>query len=142
MKTCPKCAEQVQDAAKVCKHCNHRFFRPVEAAIYVTGLLFIGSIFLMPAIKDDGPVAQTTSSDSAIDATIVAERVVRMRLKDPDSAQFVHYGNGCGTVNSRNGFGGMTGPQEFIVTPQLHAVLQEDDPERFRKAWNKNCVEN
>lgn len=25
MKTCPKCAEQVQDKAKVCKHCGHKF---------------------------------------------------------------------------------------------------------------------
>src|SRR3546814_3038760 len=54
-----------------------------------------------------------------------AEKLVRRQLRDPESAIFSDMyvvgtrpdrsDVGCGTVNSRNGFGGMAGGQRFIV---------------------------
>lgn len=50
-----------------------------------------------------------------------AKDAVRYKLKDPESALFadLHQGDNeyfwCGTVNSRNGFGGMSGPKHFMV---------------------------
>src|SRR3546814_7080247 len=58
-----------------------------------------------------------------------AEKLVRRQLRDPESAIFSDmYVVGprpdrsavvCGTVNSRNGFGGMAGGQRFIVGPTI-----------------------
>ena len=59
---------------------------------------------------------------------LIAEKIVRLYLRDPDSAKFTDVsfrmmkkpGGGdmavvCGDVNARNGFGGMTGAQPFAV---------------------------
>lgn len=66
-----------------------------------------------------------------------AENAVRDTLRDPQSAVFTKveygrfFGNGteavCGYVNSRNGFGGMSGPKRFAVAmldegPRVQAI--------------------
>ena len=49
------------------------------------------------------------------------EKQVRESLKDPDSARFGEMSNSedgaiaCGTVNAKNGFGGYTGDQTFML---------------------------
>lgn len=50
-----------------------------------------------------------------------ATEAVRLALRDPDSAVFTEIavlddGRVCGNVNSRNGFGGMSGPEPFLVS--------------------------
>lgn len=66
-----------------------------------------------------------------------AERLVKNRLRDPDSATFKHYTNGCGSVNAKNGFGGMTGEQNFVIDADGRALLPSDG--RFEKAWRALC---
>jgi hypothetical protein len=39
VKTCPDCAEEVQAAARVCKHCGYRFERPAAARKPILPLL-------------------------------------------------------------------------------------------------------
>lgn len=81
--------------------------RAVLAAVVVMGLAGCG-----PA----GP-----PSDAQLE--VAAQDLVKSVLRDPDSAQFsdlrVSRLNAdpvvCGTVNSRNGFGGMAGPERFIA---------------------------
>jgi hypothetical protein len=53
-------------------------------------------------------------------AIITAERSVRSRLKDPESAQFSDSiytvgGYVCGMVNARNSFGAYSGQQAFMM---------------------------
>jgi len=77
---------------------------------------------------------------------IVAKDQVKARLRDPASAEFTNVRivrrNGrtaiCGYVNSRNGFGGMTGPQRFIAGG---AVGLEDDfgPGQMDEVWAMMC---
>ena len=62
------------------------------------------------------------------------EDELKKKLRDPDSAVFsdVHFGKlvadgkeavvVCGRVNSRNGFGGMTGAQRFIGGGEASAI--------------------
>jgi hypothetical protein len=49
-----------------------------------------------------------------------AKELVRSRLRDPASAQFsiirVSGSTVCGTVNSKNGFGGYAGAEGFVVS--------------------------
>jgi hypothetical protein len=68
------------------------------------------------------------------------KRLVRARLKDPESAMFTIYADGCGLVNSRNSFGGMTGDQGFIVYPDDRVWLQEERRKGFRAEWKKRCA--
>ncbi len=67
-------------------------------------------------------------------------------LKDPDSAKFEAVRTGwtsgapvtCGYVNSRNGFGGMTGRQRFI-SGNVTAVEEQMPAGEMDKAWDRLC---
>lgn len=86
-----------------------------------------------------------SGSDPALDrhkSEDFAERLVRLRLRDPDSAEFRHAENKCGYVNANNGFGGKTGFQGFVITPTMRIVLEEDDRAKFPSIWNKYCLTN
>lgn len=72
-----------------------------------------------------------------------AEMLVRLTLRDPDSATFVHLKPGlCGYVNARNGFGGYTGLQRFIIA-DTGPVLEERvaNPAAFDRTWQERCVQ-
>ncbi len=76
-----------------------------------------------------------------------AKELVKQRLRDPGSAEFtdiqVFAGSGrrpmvCGRVNARNGFGGMTGAQRFIVGGIV--VLETEVGEGgMDELWSKSC---
>ena len=44
----------------------------------------------------------------------------------------------CGYVNSRNGFGGMTGPQRFIAGGTV-LIEEQVTAEQMQSAWNDFC---
>lgn len=77
-----------------------------------------------------------------------AKALVRQKLRDPGSAEFSALqlrpgsngssANVCGFVNSRNGFGGMTGPMRFIAGHTV--VLEEEIGEpSMNQLWNEVC---
>ena len=80
---------------------------------------------------------------------IAALNRLRNGLKDPDSMQTrstrVPSGKAylCGEVNSKNGFGGMTGFKGFIAGPvdSVPLAIQGEtmDDAEFRKAWSELC---
>jgi hypothetical protein len=74
---------------------------------------------------------------------------VRSRLKDPRSAEFkkVYFRRGsdgipmtCGQVNSKNGFGGMTGFQHFISAGREDLTFLEEDVDGFAQLWSRFCA--
>ncbi|MEM9086341.1 MAG: hypothetical protein AAGB23_10500 [Pseudomonadota bacterium] len=79
---------------------------------------------------------------------LIAEDLVKERLRDPDSAEFsdlkVYQPNPdqaatiCGYVNSRNGFGGMTGRQRFIAGGTV-LVEEQVTAKQMQIAWNEVC---
>ena len=92
-------------------------------------------------------------------AEVSAEAVVRASLRDPDSAKFSDVtahrspvGTGaspapiqvCGTVNSRNGFGGYVGPRRFIVTDGTGVAIidpaGDGGNEVFEALWASHCI--
>jgi hypothetical protein len=68
------------------------------------------------------------------------KRLVSARLKDPESAIFTLYRNGCGLVRSRNGFGGMNDDQGFIVYEDDRVWLQEQKKAGFKSEWDQRCT--
>jgi hypothetical protein len=84
--------------------------------------------------------------DKDIDRKYAPKWAVVATLRDPDSAKFgaVYVfpdsdgtEHACGSVNSKNGFGGYVGMTKFIAAPSL-AVL-DDGSRTFRAAWFAQC---
>lgn len=74
-----------------------------------------------------------------------AEREVSVMLKDPESARFgtMHVRRSpalvvCGTVNSRNSFGGMSGSQRFI-SGAVTALEEQMATGEMEKLWLRVC---
>jgi hypothetical protein len=65
---------------------------------------------------------------------------VRASLKDPDSAEFRNIHGICGEVNSKNGFGGMTGYKRYIGNSGIVAIEGENTAtDQFEPVWQKFC---
>ncbi len=103
-----------------------------------TGLLAFFCISACESSDESGP--------SDIQLQVYARGEVEKLLRDPSSAEFssayVSHKAGipavCGTVNSKNGFGGMTGPQRYISGGATALEEQMGDGE-MDKAWDKLC---
>lgn len=80
---------------------------------------------------------------------MAAQDRVQAELRDPGSAEFLnvsipHEGIStvCGNVNARNGFGGMSGAQRFIVTPGTVFLEERQEaviPGQFDGFWQQMC---
>ena len=78
---------------------------------------------------------------------VAAKALVQQFLRDPSSAEFTRLtvnrpiGKSavvCGLVNSRNGFGGMSGPVRFISGDRVIVEGQISAPEMDAE-WARNC---
>lgn len=86
-------------------------------------------------------------SVSDVQYKVAAKELIKQRLRDPSSAEFsalqVNRVPGrstvvCGLVSSRNGFGGMSGPQRFISGDRV--LLEEGLPAgRMDDEWARSC---
>jgi hypothetical protein len=85
----------------------------------------------------------------------LAQMVVLKQLRDPSSAVFGKtsvYGDrklkgqsvvvACGSVNAKNGFGGYTGSQKFLVLKEGYKVFFDnaEDNSVFSALWNGLCA--
>lgn len=78
-------------------------------------------------------------------APAVVEAAVKARLRDPDSAQFGKMypvvGGVCGSVNSKNGFGGFSGETTFVYVSAGNQVFIDPRTNNasFVKLWHQVC---
>jgi hypothetical protein len=73
---------------------------------------------------------------------------IKLKLKDPESAEFrhVYFNRGvngvpttCGQVNARNGFGGYSGFQRFVSAGTADLTFLESEVSDFDTVWNQLC---
>ncbi|WP_036052429.1 hypothetical protein [Bradyrhizobium sp. URHD0069] len=86
--------------------------------IFGIGVVGLLAVMMIVGWEDGGMIAR-------------AKAVVRANLRDPDSAQFqdiivFRHGNkhtACGSVNSKNGFGGYVGYKPFIYREPSYGLI-------------------
>lgn len=133
---CPFCAEQVQEAASICKHCGKKI-KPVTADKVkrrksvrpLIWILLICAVGVMMAATMS--VENTTPADPCAMAYIKSKRFVEQSLKSPSTADFpsidyniVNLGNNeckvTSYVDSQNGFGAQ-------LRSNWQTIVQSDD---------------
>ena len=97
-------------------------------------------------------IAQGTKAERDAMANWVAQaqQSVKARLRDPDSVRWgeIYFSRGslgapavCGSVNSKNGFGGYSGEHQFISVNRQHTYFPEDvKPGEWPDLWNQLCA--
>ncbi len=112
-------------------------------AISVAGAAVLGFFKLPQSSKPAEPYY-----DPAISVKYAAEEEVRGHLRDPSSARFqdvfvkdVPGRIVCGYVNAKNGFGGYTGFQPFVVEGNLTIMDGTIGRRAVVAMWNSTCVE-
>lgn len=145
--TCRECKKEVSETARICPHCGIKKPYIRKRTRTQSYLLIVLLFFVTYACSKEtrAPISIENQDAVRIDQM---HRAVKLRLKDPDSAEFkgsaVYRASGapvvCGYVNAKNSFGGYTGWEEFIGGNGI--VIMENDmknAQEFAKSWNKLC---
>lgn len=103
--------------------------------------------FLLAACSSQSP--QKQAQDDEFSLQFMAEQDVKTRLREPSSAIFSDMrvrktgsiNAVCGTVNSRNGFGGMSGPVRFVWGNTIVHIEGDGQttPDTFKDLWARLC---
>lgn len=118
----------------------------VAACVVKTALLGSLCLVLLACGGNDAQPNSPETIDSMVQ--VGAGDLIRAKLRDPGSAEFgdilISRKSGspiaCGTVNSRNGFGGMTGAQRFISNGATLAFLEEEmESGAMDEVWSRFC---
>lgn len=124
-------------------------------ACLTSGLIAASTCFLLSMYSSNANIDYAALPDES-EKDISRERsiwlahtqqAVKSRLKDPESAQFsnLYASNNeganvvCGEVNSKNSYGGYSGPQQFVGNPSI--VFLQGDGSDFRKMWSDYCIQ-
>lgn len=138
---CKECSGPVSDKAESCPMCGAKQLKKTSRLVMVFGVVLLGFIF-WNILKDDSETTSVEPSPErkALAAKASTIRVVSEALKDPDSAKFEFLNENCGTVNSKNSFGGYVGIKRFvsvggIVDLEGHSVSNKE----MDDLWKKHC---
>lgn len=120
------------------------------SGILVAILVFLAIVgsYIGPTQDEDAKEERAPTETDKMLARVRAEESVRQMLRDPDSAEFTQVevfvpDDGgpmitCGYVNSRNGFGGMSGAKRFVASATV--ILEEQvDAQAMQDLWTQYC---
>jgi hypothetical protein len=107
-------------------------------------------IFFMGFLLYNCSGSKTSTEPNEGVVRMLVQQEIKGRLRDPSSAEFsgiitIRAGDkivgACGIVNSKNGFGGMSGPTRFIGGGTITAIEGDGtlDTANFNEAWDRLC---
>lgn len=141
IKPCKECGAPVSDKAESCPMCGAK--QPKETSVLTW--ICVGMLGLAAMIWIFSDHAPNSSSEPSLQMKILQAQAstqvaVRSILKDPDSAKFEFLNENCGTVNSKNSFGGYVGSRRFvsinnIVDLEGYSVSKKE----MDALWRKHC---
>ena len=159
---CPRCGEQIIRTLAFCPHCKAHFTDAEKAelnkgfpstqtscALFLVMIAAAGFLIYLIASQLSANADRPNYEVDKMMLEQMAKQKVRAILRDPGSAQFsgliakpsTEEGRGivCGYVNSRNGFGGMTGPQQFIVADAIFLLEEQASAAEMQRSWDLLC---
>lgn len=150
---CDECGAKINESAKFCSECGHENTETAntEPTNYLSGVVgcVIAAAVALLILNSFAPinrapeVAQTAESRRNGELLFAAIENLNGRLKDPGSAKITYLktpddgiAGVCGVVNSKNSFGGYSGPKKFIATG-VGTVFSSDSG--FAPLWAEMC---
>lgn len=159
---CPRCDKMIARTSKFCQYCDSEFTEDEMAELtkglpstqtscmVVLGLSLLAGLLIYAVVSSiSSNAGQRKYEVEKLMLEQMAKQRVQAVLRDPDSAQFTgilakpttEEGKGivCGYVRSRNGFGGMAGPQRFIVTDTIFLIEEQTAAAELQRNWGILC---
>lgn len=141
IKPCKECGGPVSDKAESCPMCGAK--QPKETSMLTwicTAMLGLAAIIWFFSDHTPGTPSELSPEMKALQAKASTQVAIKSILKDPDSAKFEYLNERCGTVNSKNSFGGYAGAKRFVsvdntVDLEGHSVSKS----QMDVLWRKHC---
>ena len=158
----PRCGKMIARTSESCQYCGSEFTQEeiVEltkdlpsthaSCMVVFGFALLAGLLIYAVVSIiSSNSGQRNYEVEKLMLEQVAKQRVQAELRDPDSAQFTgilakpttEEGKGivCGYVRSRNGFGGMAGPQRFIVSDTIFLIDEQATAAELQRNWGILC---
>lgn len=141
IKPCKECGAPVSDKAESCPMCGAK--QPKETSVLTwicVGMLGLAAMIWFFSDHTPSSPSEPSPQMKILQAQASTQVAVRSILKDPDSAKFEFVNENCGTVNSKNSFGGYVGSRRFvsinnIVDLEGYSVSKKE----MDALWRKHC---
>lgn len=141
IKPCKECGAPVSDKAASCPMCGAK--QPKQTSILTwicVGILGLAAMIWMLSDHTPSEPSEPSTERMALQEKASTMSAVSGALKDPDSAKFEFLNENCGTVNSKNSFGGYVGAKRFVSVNDMvdlegHSVSKKE----MDILWRKHC---
>ncbi|MGP5280306.1 hypothetical protein ACTXNJ_03740 [Pseudomonas helleri] len=147
---CKKCSAYYPAEDSICPSCQYpsSSVSPGIKTVVKLSVLIVAAIGILVWFYSGNKQASVKADIGDAKVISSAFTAVKSRLKDPGSANFgrvvrhkVAAGENvaCGTVNSKNSFGGYVGEKRFIYMYERQTVVFDEGASDFYAAWQSLC---
>ena len=105
-----------------------------------TGILGLAAMLWIFSDHMPNEPSELSPEMKVLQAKASIQVAIKSILKDPDSAKFEFLNANCGTVNSKNSFGGYAGAKRFVSVKDIvdlegHTISKKE----MDTLWRKHC---
>ena len=141
IKPCKECGAPVSDKAESCPMCGAK--QPKETSVLTwicVGMLGLAAMIWFFSDHTPNSSSEPSPQMKILQAQASTQVAVRSILKDSDSAKFEFLNENCGTVNSKNSFGGYVGSRRFVsINNNVDLEGYSVSKKEMDALWRKNC---